>query len=294
MVETPLRTCLCLLFADIADSTGLYRDYGDERGRKAVTTCLRILEETAGACGGNIVDRIGDEVFCSFETADQAADAAVQMQEEVARARSEDLIPTSASIRVGFHFGPVIRDEEGIFGDAVHTAKRTSSLAKREQIVTTAETLDKLTPFRQLCSRALGRTNAKGKRGAFSLHEIVWDQALLTVDDETEIERENIQLIIETDASELSLDQHSPTLSIGRSRGCDLVIEDQGISRLHARIEYRGTHFVVSDVSRNGTVLMHGPNEVLLVREERRLEGQGLILVGRTESGVLRYRVVDR
>jgi len=294
MVETPERTRLCLLFADIANSTGLYRDYGDQRGRQTVTTCLSILEETARACGGNIVDRIGDEVFCSFETAEQAAEAAVEMQGEMARARSQDLIPSNASVRVGFHFGPVIQDELGIFGDAVHTAKRTSSLAKGEQILTTAETLNELAPFWKVCSRALGRTTVKGKRGAFSLHEIVWNTTLLTVPHGTDTERANIQLIIQIDGSEFTLDQHRPTLSIGRGRGCDLVIEDQLISRLHARIEYRGPHFVVSDVSQNGTVLIQGGEKVLLVREERRLEEQGKIVVGRTNGGILRYRTVDR
>ena len=294
MIETPQRTRLCLLFADLANSTGMYRDYGDQRGRQAVTTCLSILEEAARACGGNIVDRIGDEVFCSFETAEQAAEAAVQMQSEMERARSQNLIPSNASVRVGFHFGPVIRDELGIFGDAVHTAKRTSSLAKGEQILTTAETLNELLPFWKLISRALGRTTVKGKRGAFSLHEIVWNRGLLTVDHGRETERANIRLIIQTNGSELTLDHHRPTLSIGRGRGCDLVIEDQHISRLHARIEYRGTHFVVSDASRNGTVLMRGGEKVRLVREERRLEEQGKILVGRTNGGILRYRTVDR
>ncbi|NUP99566.1 MAG: DUF3662 domain-containing protein [Armatimonadetes bacterium] len=44
--------------------------------------------------------------------------------------------------------------------------------------------------------------------------------------------------------------------TIGRDPGCDLVIETEGVSRQHARVEPRGDHYVVTDLgSTNGTTV---------------------------------------
>jgi len=46
------------------------------------------------------------------------------------------------------------------------------------------------------------------------------------------------------------------TLTIGRSADCDIVLDDRQISRLHARILWRGDHYEIEDLaSKNGTHL---------------------------------------
>ena len=45
----------------------------------------------------------------------------------------------TAAIRVGIHFGPVIRAREDIFGDAVNVAARMLSLAKHGEAITSEE-----------------------------------------------------------------------------------------------------------------------------------------------------------
>ena len=46
------------------------------------------------------------------------------------------------------------------------------------------------------------------------------------------------------------------TLSIGRDAGCDIVLDDRQISRLHARVVWRGDHYEIEDLaSKNGTHL---------------------------------------
>lgn len=43
------------------------------------------------------------------------------------------------------------------------------------------------------------------------------------------------------------------TITVGRSRDCDIVIADSGVSRLHAEISLVGGQYVYRDVSSNGS-----------------------------------------
>jgi adenylate cyclase len=50
------------------------------------------------------------------------------------------------AIRVGCHFGPVVLESKDVFGATVHTANRMTSQAKAGQIMTTAATVERLSP----------------------------------------------------------------------------------------------------------------------------------------------------
>lgn len=45
------------------------------------------------------------------------------------------------------------------------------------------------------------------------------------------------------------------TITIGRSNTCDIVIADDGISRIHAEISLSGGQYVFKDVSKNGSTI---------------------------------------
>lgn len=45
------------------------------------------------------------------------------------------------------------------------------------------------------------------------------------------------------------------TITIGRSSSCDIVIADEGISRIHAEISLSGGQYTFKDVSKNGSTI---------------------------------------
>ena len=47
---------------------------------------------------------------------------------------------------IGCHFGPVVLENRDVFGATVHTANRMTSQAKAGQIITTAATVERLSP----------------------------------------------------------------------------------------------------------------------------------------------------
>jgi len=74
------------------------------------------------------------------------------------------------------------------------------------------------------------------------------------------------------------LDKNRPRVLLGRDSSCEITIRDRRASRNHARIERRGEHFVLSDLSTNGTyVTVNGEPELFLRCEEFVLRGSGTI-----------------
>jgi pSer/pThr/pTyr-binding forkhead associated (FHA) protein len=86
-------------------------------------------------------------------------------------------------------------------------------------------------------------------------------------------------------------------IQLGRDKTNDLVVESSLASRVHARIYERDGHFVLSDLSSNGTFLRNDGhmNEIVLRREEAMLGERGWIGLGRPTVShgdhMLRYRL---
>ncbi|MDA0821565.1 MAG: adenylate/guanylate cyclase domain-containing protein [Proteobacteria bacterium] len=77
----PKTTNLALLFADISGSTRLYEILGDVAARTKVSDCLDMLKTVVERHNGIVIKTIGDEIMCTFETAEAAAIAACEMHE---------------------------------------------------------------------------------------------------------------------------------------------------------------------------------------------------------------------
>ncbi len=68
--------------------------------------------------------------------------------------------------------------------------------------------------------------------------------------------------------------------TIGRSRDCDIVLEDPGISRRHAELRPAGESFAIHDLGSTNGVLVDGEP----VRGARQLRGGEVIELGSTEA----------
>jgi adenylate cyclase len=76
------------------------------------------------------------------------------------------------------------------------------------------------------------------------------------------------------------------SVTMGRADDSDVTIKGNLISRLHARIELKRTHYELTDQSTNGTFLsQEGEEEVYLRRDSAILSGRGIIGLGRVADG---------
>jgi len=273
-----------ILFADISGSTRLYETLGDVAAKKIVGHVFSVLTDAIQNNDGTVVKTIGDEVMCRFESAEQAARASIEMQRSLKIAVTSGEIDTKAvGIRVGFHSGAVILENNDLFGDAVNIAARVTAKAKPREILTTKETVDQIPPELRSTTRFIDQVTVKGKQEELKLFEVVWEHDGITVAEGSSKERlkQFTSLRLHFRDTEFVLSQSRPSLQLGRGKENDIVIEDSRVSRMHARIEFRRDKFVLTDQSINGTyVFVFGEREVLVRRDELQLRSSGIIALG--------------
>jgi adenylate cyclase len=297
--QNPAAVGLAVLFADVSGSTRLYDTLGDAL---ALATIERILVLVKGVCedqGGRVVKTIGDEAMAVFLSPDQAAKAAWDMQVKISA-----LPPVGAArlaIHVGFHFGPALEMNGDVFGDSVNVASRMVSLAKGEQVITTAQTADALAPWLRARVRELDSLTVKGKLEDIGIYELIWQEAqedMTTMVPTRKPPPARIRL--QHGSRNFVLDAQVAQCTFGRGTQNDVVIIDRMASRMHARIERRRDKFALIDQSSNGTyVAIEGEDEIQLRREELLLRGRGQISFGHSvfdeeaEAEIVSFSCVD-
>ena len=88
-------------------------------------------------------------------------------------------------------------------------------------------------------------------------------------------------LVLTWGAHEVEVTERRPSLTVGRGVMSDIVIKDDKVSRLHARIEYRNAHYSLTDQSGNGTYVTDSAGTTYNVSNETYvLLGTGTISFG--------------
>ena len=278
---------LVVLFADVVGSTRLFEIMGDLRARDMVTACVDVMRQATEHHNGTVIKTIGDEVMATFPSADDALNAAGQMQREIAANRDLKVEGQPVSIRIGCHFGPVVLEAKDVFGASVHTANRMTSQAKAGQIITTTATVERLSPEWRASVRQIDVATIRGQGGEVALYEVLWQtedvtSMLPSITVSGRDNRKPLRLRLSVQDRELILDESRPHVAIGRADDNDVVIRGNLISRLHARIEFSRNRFTLTDQSTNGTfVQISGEEEAFVRRDSMPIKGQGLIGLGR-------------
>ncbi len=162
IVVRRFKTTLALLFSDIVKSTEYFVRFGNEAGRKLQQRHFDLLEQIVLKHGGRIVDTAGDGGFSCFATAEQAAEASVQLQlalckENINREREHQLL-----VRIGIHYGTVLTDNVLVAGDAVNLCARVAASGEGAGIRLTREAFAELAGARRVCCRALAPVKLRG------------------------------------------------------------------------------------------------------------------------------------
>ena len=285
----PKTTNIAILFADVSGSTQLFEILGDATARVKVSECLDTLTEVTKNYNGTVIKTIGDEIMCTFPTADDAANASIEMHEELLDDVTEGVSDSvELKIRVGFHFGPAIMEGGDVFGDAVNVAARMAAQAKGGQIITTQSSVDLLAPMLRAASRFVDRAPIKGKKEEIEIYEIIWqeeDVTKMATGMMSEDMKPEVKLRVRYGDSDIVLNKERSSLVMGRSNTCDLPINEKLASRQHVRIEMRREKFFIIDQSTNGThVLIDNAEEEFLRREEMPLQASGKISLGKSFS----------
>ena len=139
---------LTLVFADLADSTALKTQHGDQAVAVLVTRHRMHVTQLAGTGDGRIIDWAGDGCFLSFESPTAAVEFALRLQQV------HSAEPDLPGLRMGIHMGEV-SESVGPGGDfahprveglAVDLAARVAGLARTAQVLMSAAVANSARP----------------------------------------------------------------------------------------------------------------------------------------------------
>jgi len=136
---------LAILFADISKSSNIYELLGDQAAQEIVGQILRRLSDLTVRFEGKVIKTVGDAIIATFDSTDNAIEAAKSMQmamKEGFSCNGRNIPPVN--IHIGIHYGPVVIENEDIFGDAVNITARVVDYANPQQIVTTRAAIQNL------------------------------------------------------------------------------------------------------------------------------------------------------
>jgi adenylate cyclase len=278
---------LTVLFSDVVGSTRIYEVLGDQRAREVIALCIDLMQAATDKHHGTVIKTMGDEVMATFPTCDDALNAAALIQRSVTSHPALQVDGQPVAVRIGCHFGPVVLESRDVFGATVHTANRMTSQAKAGQIMTTAATVDQLSPEWRAAVRQIDVATLRGQGGEVTLFEAIWQtddvtSMLPSINVGASPDRKPLRLRLVASETEVTVDETRAHVAIGRADENDVVIRGNLISRIHARIEISRNKFLLIDQSTNGTFVNSDDGEESFVRRDSmQLKGSGLIGLGK-------------
>lgn len=272
----------CVLFAEMLGNQRLAEKLGHAEAQRALDRARnRIMRSVDAHHGRPLLDR-AHRLIAVFDKADDAVEAATDMQEKVRR-----LPPVSGitlGLKIGLHCGDLRTGADEPGGSAVELAGRLAESARPGQALLTGELALHLTEgMRSLASAVLdaGFHHEGAEIPLFELFPQDGPEAAQPPEAAISIVQPRLRLVLRHRGIAHIVTEARPILLMGREEGNDIVVLDRRASRHHARIEWRRGAFFLIDQSSNGTFVRPDDEaELALKREEFALPGTGRIGCG--------------
>lgn len=280
-----------VVFADISGSTSLYETLGNKRATEAVTQVTQWIGDSIESHGGRVVKKLGDGVLGIFGDASSAVTAMASMLRQHQARLDRWPQPLRMDIRVGVASGDVVDVDGDCYGDAVNVASRLCERAGPAEIWATETAVLLAGAAPDVWYRKLGMMEIRGKTELLMLYQVEWREN--EAPDSLTMQAGLISSFAPADpilgqiqfswhGVDMAFTSSDAPVHVGRATDAELCINDPRVSRLHARIDWRNSGFVLTDMSSFGTwVRFDGSDSpVRLRRDACILHGTGQIALG--------------
>lgn len=273
-----------VLFADLRGSTSLYETLGNAAASGVVTRAVAELVRIVGDEQGRVIKTLGDGLMALFESPRHALEAADEMHDALHHMAPARGTPT-LKLKVAIARGELVEMAGDCFGDAVNVAARLIDHAGDNETLATASVLEQLDAPARSRFRNLDLMQLRGRAEPVHVHLL----EARRFGDTVTTAFGGLALLPEPEGIRLSwLDltrvYQGPQLAVvlGRSPQATYCIDDSRVSRSHARIDWHGGTFQLTDLSYNGTYVRFGESgETLALRRGTcTLHGSGMIGLG--------------
>jgi adenylate cyclase len=298
-----------VLFADLRGSTSLFERLGNAEATSVITHTVNSLGAVVRERRGQVIKTLGDGLMAVFEEPGPGLQAALLMHEALERlvergsAHGASAGLRALRLQVALARGEIVEMNGDCFGDAVNVAARLLDHAGDNETLVTEEVFSGLERNDQARFRSLDWMHLRGraepvhvhllggKRGASDAVATAFGTQLMP-----SAEPEGIRLLWHR-TNRLVASDRLPIV-LGRSPQSAFCVDDSRVSRQHARLDWQGGVFSLTDLSINGTFVRFANEEevVSLKRGTCTLHGSGAIGLGgapsNPKSAVVKFEIV--
>ena len=113
------RKLVAIMFADIVGFSRMMT-IDEKKTLSLVSDFENICKPIINKLNGEIIKKVGDELFCEFTSSKQAVDCAIEIQNSISSYNDSRPKDFKLEVRIGIHVGDVIRKDNDIFGEGVN------------------------------------------------------------------------------------------------------------------------------------------------------------------------------
>ena len=122
MTDSPKRKLAAIMFTDMVGYTTLMQK-DETKARELIEMQRSLMAPYVKKHGGEVIQFVGDGTFCRFESAIEAVNAALEIQNIME-------VEPELNLRIGIHVGDVVIEGDEVYGDGVNIAARIEPLAE--------------------------------------------------------------------------------------------------------------------------------------------------------------------
>ena len=289
---------LSVLAAEIHDGPLLSRGLDKGQAHFWIKAFLRDLSSIVWSANGESIQAFNDKLICTFYSADDAVIAATTMHQfAYARPSAGPVFDHSMGLQIRIGTGVVVREGNRLYGDAVTFAEKKKPIGHPFRTLISEATRNYLSREHVQFTQFVGRWPINADHHQVNVFEYIADgeNTTLTAEYSAEpLDLRDLDLIL--GATLVTVNDMSPVCTIGRQANNDIILKYPRVSRRHAKVEKRGSKFLLIDTSANGTYIRIGNLETLRLRnDELQLIGKGMIFPGReatsSSPGAIHYQL---
>ncbi len=280
-----------VLFADLRGSTSLFETLGNAEATSVVTHCVNALGAPVSSHAGKVVKTLGDGLMAVFEDPPNAIQSAMLMHDVLdgiasrGQERGASAGLRALRLQVAVARGEVVEMAGDCYGDAVNVAARLLDHASDNETLVTAEVLQDLPLDLQARFRSLDKLVLRGRVEPVHVHVMggrrqSTDQAVTLFGDVSTVNEPDGLRLMWDDLQRVYANEQMPVV-LGRSPQASFCVDDSRVSRSHARVDWHGGSFQLTDLSYNGTYVRFNDGEIVSLRRGScTLHGSGAIGLG--------------
>lgn len=280
-----------VVLADVAENASQRHASGGFGSAQAVARAMQSIGEFIHGHGGRVIRKQGGGMLGIFGDAASAVSAMADLLREQQGRSSGWSESPRLELRVGVASGEVVEVGGDCQGEAVDMAVGLCQRAKAAEIWATETTVLLAGSAPDVWYRKLGMMDVLDPAELLMLYQVEWrrNEAPDTLTMHAALASNFAPMGVLLGHIQFSWDGESRTVSsseapvhVGRSAQAQVCVSDPRVSRLHARIDWRNSGFVLTDMSSFGTwVSFDGnPTSVRLRRDACILHGTGRIAFG--------------